>query len=69
MMSDILMYDEFKKLFRKDTLSRFRERFLGRLADLGQQTPKDSGDPVFGVDAIMDVFDDVAKGINFNSNL
>lgn len=69
MMSDIMMYGDFKKLFRKDTLAIFRERFINRLSEIEAGTPAESGFAGFGLDVIEDIFDDVAKGINFNSDV
>jgi hypothetical protein len=69
MMSDLMMYGDYKKLLRKDTLTIFRERFLESLLDLDQRTPVESGNSGLAIDAIMGIFDDVAKGINYNSDL
>lgn len=68
-MSEIQMYSDFKKLMKRDTLAKFRERFLDKLIDLEQDTPLDSGDPLFGVDAIVEVFDDVAKGFHDDNSV
>lgn len=69
MMAEFQMYSDFKKLFKRDTLAKFRESFLDKLVDLEQSTPLDSGDPLFGVDAIVEIFDDVAKGFHDDNSV
>lgn len=59
-MSEVMMYADFKRLLKRDTLARFREIFLSAMLEAEGNTPLDSGDVSFGVDAVIDIFDNVA---------
>lgn len=68
-MSDWLMYTDLKRLLRSDTLAKFRENLLERLLDIEQDTLEHGPEAGFGIDVIMDVFDEVAKGINHSTDV
>jgi hypothetical protein len=57
-MGDFLMYHDFKKLMRADTIRIVKKEFWARLGE----------DEHFPIDATMDVLDDVEEGIR-NGNL
>lgn len=68
-VSEIQMYSDFKKLLKRDTLAKFRERYLGRILRVcAESTPNDL-DPKFGLDVIMEVFDEVANGFHDDATL
>ena len=56
MMTDITMYSDFKKLFKRATLKTFRERFLPSIDDLDI-----NGDIL---DEIATIFDNVSRGVS-----
>jgi hypothetical protein len=68
MITDVTMYSDFKKLFKRDTLARFRKMFIGRLEEIERDMP-DLDAVMFGIDSIQDVFDDVAKEFHDDSSL
>src|SRR5574338_730108 len=59
MVSDMLMYSDFKKLFRFYAVSVLRSKFEDRLVEVEQASPESTSG--FGIDVILAIFDDVAK--------
>lgn len=69
MMTEISAYADFVKLLRRDTLQQMKDLLVEKLLELEQETPTDSGFDGFGIDVIVDVFDDVAKSLRDKSSV
>jgi hypothetical protein len=69
MITDVTMYSDFKKLFKRDTLAKFRSRFEEKILEIEKLTPEEDGSPGFGIDAIMDIFDDVSDEFHDDNSL
>lgn len=69
MISEFQMYGDFKKLLKRDTLVKFRERFIGELDGIARKTEEQGEQPVFGIDVVESVFDEIARRFHDDASL